>query len=94
MADNSEQIKYWNGQAGDTWTRGQERLDRMLQPLSDIAVSAAAAKAHDRVIDVGCGCGATSLALAATGAQVWCVEISAPMLARARERAQGMDNVV
>lgn len=94
MTDNSDQIKYWNGQAGDTWVRGQERLDAMLEPLSRIVLDKAAACTGERVIDIGCGCGATSLALAASGAEVWGVDISAPMLARARERAAGQSNVV
>jgi SAM-dependent methyltransferase len=41
------------------------------------------------VLDVGCGCGGTSLLLAASGAEVIGADISAPMLARARERAAG-----
>ncbi len=94
MTDNSDQIEYWNGQAGDTWVRAQERLDAMLEPLSSIVLDKAAACSGERVIDVGCGCGATSLALAASGAEVWGVDISAPMLARARERAAGLSNVV
>ena len=65
----------------------------MLAPLSSIALERAAAQAGERVIDIGCGCGATTLALADSGASVWGVDISAPMLARARERAAGRDNV-
>jgi SAM-dependent methyltransferase len=94
VTDNSDQIEYWNGQAGDTWVRAQERLDAMLEPLSSIVLDKAAACSGERVIDVGCGCGATSLSLAASGAEVWGVDISAPMLARARERAAGLSNVV
>ncbi len=93
MSDNSQQIEYWNGKAGATWVAAQARLDRMLEPLSTRAVSAAASQAGERVIDVGCGCGTTTLALAASGASVWGVDISAPMLALAKERAAGMDNV-
>ncbi len=93
MSDNSQQIDYWNGKAGATWVAAQERLDRMLEPLSARAVAAAAARAGERVIDVGCGCGTTTLALAASGASVWGVDISAPMLAFAKERASGLDNV-
>lgn len=93
MSDNSQQIEYWNGKAGATWVAAQERLDRMLEPLSARAVAAAATQAGERVIDVGCGCGTTTLALAASGASVWGVDISAPMLALAKARAAGLDNV-
>jgi SAM-dependent methyltransferase len=93
MTDNSEQIEYWNGKAGDTWTRGQERLDAMLTELSALAIQRADPQPGERVIDVGCGCGATSIAIAEAGASVWGIDISEPMLARAKERAAELDNV-
>ena len=93
MTDNSQQIEYWNGVAGDTWVRGQERLDAMLTELSALVVAKADPQPGERVIDIGCGCGATSLALAAQGASVWGIDISAPMLARAEQRADGMENL-
>ena len=88
MGDNREQIDYWNGQAGDTWTRLQDRLDNMLAPVSDAALNVLAAQRDESVVDVGCGCGATSLAIAQRGASVLGLDISEPMLARARLRAE------
>jgi SAM-dependent methyltransferase len=86
---NAAQIAYWNERAGATWVAQQERLDRLFQPITDIAVQAAAAQAGDHVIDVGCGCGATLLALGdrvgSTGS-VLGLDVSAPMSARAQER--------
>ncbi len=93
MSDNAEQIEYWNGTAGENWVTAQERLDTMLEPLSAQALDAAAPQPGERVVDIGCGCGATSIAIAERGASVWGVDISAPMLAHAVERASGMDNV-
>lgn len=93
MSDNQAQIEYWNGQAGATWTRVQARMDAMLQPLSDEAIRRAAPQTGERVIDVGCGCGATSLALHDAGAHVWGVDVSEPMLALAKERAAGRENI-
>ena len=69
MSDNSQQIDYWNGKAGATWVAAQERLDRMLEPLSARAVAAAAARAGERVIDVGCGCGIIGLSAILKGAK-------------------------
>jgi SAM-dependent methyltransferase len=92
MAGNEEQIEYWNGEAGSTWVRAQERLDETLSALSHAAVEHAAVQPGERIVDVGCGCGATTLTLAGRGASVWGVDISEPMLARARERAAGMDD--
>ena len=90
---NEEQKEFWNGPAGDVWVEAQEIMDRMLSPLSDAALSAAAPLSGERVIDIGCGCGATTLAIAESGASVWGVDISAPMVARARARTAELDNV-
>ena len=92
---NAEQIEYWNTKAGPTWVESQARVDQMLAPLTAILLEQAAAKDGERVLDVGCGCGDTSLQLAQTGAAVWGIDISAPMLGRAKERAKerGLDNV-
>ena len=84
---NAEQIEFWNGEAGATWARRQQRMDALLGPISDAALRACTAKAGDRVLDVGCGCGETTLRLAQRGATATGVDISKPMLERARERA-------
>ena len=91
--DNSDQIEYWNGQSGHTWTDTQVQMDAMLQPLSDAAISKANPKPGERAVDVGCGCGATSIAIAERGAAVWGVDISEPMLAKARKRAEHLQNI-
>lgn len=87
---NADQIAYWNGPAGNLWTERQEAQDLVLAPVSEALVAAAAAKAGEHVIDIGCGCGTTSIELAAqvgaTGS-VLGIDVSALMLARARERA-------
>jgi SAM-dependent methyltransferase len=88
---NAEQIEYWNKQAGPKWVTDVAQLDALLSPLGLAAMERAAPRAGERVIDVGCGLGQTSLQLAArvgaTGA-VLGVDISTPMLERARERAR------
>lgn len=90
---NQEQIDYWNGNAGEQWTAAQEHLDTMLLPLSEQALSITAVRPGEQVLDVGCGCGATSLALAQMGAQVTGIDVSAPMVARAQQRAANIENV-
>lgn len=95
--DNAAQIAYWNDRAAVTWTTLQERLDALFEPLTALALDAAAPVPGERVIDIGCGCGATVLALAKrlgpTGS-VLGLDVSEPMAARARERitAAGLTN--
>jgi SAM-dependent methyltransferase len=87
---NADQIAFWNGPAGQRWTDRQQAQDTMLAPVSGILIDRAGAKAGERIVDVGCGCGATTLALAQkvgpTG-HVFGIDISAPMLGRARQIA-------
>jgi SAM-dependent methyltransferase len=92
---NADQIAYWNADAGQKWATAQERLDAMLAPVSAELIKAAAVRSGERVLDVGCGCGDTSIQLAKNGARVTGVDISQPMLARARARAAeaGVDNL-
>jgi SAM-dependent methyltransferase len=89
-AENVAQADYWNANAGQKWTEHQEHQDQVLRPVSDRLIAAAMPRAGDRVIDVGCGCGATTIQFAErvgpTGS-VLGLDVSAPMLARARERA-------
>src|SRR5581483_5699043 len=64
--------------------------DILLAPVSKALIDRAAPKTGERIIDVGCGCGSTSLAFAekvAPDGFVLGVDISGPMLARARQLA-------
>lgn len=85
---NAEQIEFWNGEAAKSWIEYQDRLDALLNPLSERIIARAASSPGEVVLDVGCGCGKTSIELAARGARVVGVDISAPMLEQARKRAQ------
>ncbi|MDX1650775.1 MAG: methyltransferase domain-containing protein, partial [Myxococcota bacterium] len=89
-AANREQIAHWNRQAGPVWVRYQERLDRQIEAHGALALEALAPVAGERILDVGCGCGTTSLELArrvGDRGEVLGIDLSAPMLARAEERA-------
>lgn len=95
---NAEQISYWNEQSGPKWVALEEMLDAQLEPLGRLAMERAGVAARERVLDVGCGCGQTCLQLAARvgpAGSVLGVDISSPMLERARERTRqaGLDHV-
>src|SRR5271154_6647102 len=87
-ADNAAQAEYWNSVAGRRWTDRQEEQDLVLRPVSDRLIAAAGAKPGQRIIDVGWG--DTTINFAAgviPGGEVLGLDVSEPMLARARERA-------
>lgn len=86
----ASQTEYWNGEAGEKWAIHAEAMDAMLGVFADRVIDASDIHAGDRVLDVGCGSGASSLkAVAAGAAHVTGVDVSAPMLAVARDRTAG-----
>jgi SAM-dependent methyltransferase len=88
---NAEQLRYWNETAGAKWVAYQAALDAQLRPLGQRAMDRARIAPGEHVLDVGCGCGDTTLELAgrvAPGGEVVGLDPSALMLARAVERAR------
>jgi SAM-dependent methyltransferase len=92
---NAQQIAQWNGCAGRGWVEAQESLDRMFEPFEDLLVEAVEARGAQRVLDIGCGTGSTTLAvarrLAGRGEAVG-IDISEPMMALVRARAERASN--
>lgn len=94
----NEQAALWNGRSGHAWVEAQQTLDRMYKPFEDLLVEAISAPASRGdggpiacVLDIGCGTGATTLAVARhLGTDGACVgaDISEPMIAAARTRAE------
>jgi ubiquinone/menaquinone biosynthesis C-methylase UbiE len=94
MADpaqiNADQLAFWNGQGGRTWVARQAHTDITLAPVSEALLALAAPCAGELVLDVGCGCGASTLEIArAVGPEgrVTALDISQPMLAEGQLRA-------
>ncbi|MCY1502873.1 Ubiquinone/menaquinone biosynthesis C-methyltransferase UbiE [compost metagenome] len=87
---NADQVGDWNGQGGERWVVNQARLDAMVAVFGQAAIEAAALATGERVLDIGCGAGASSLALAArvgAGGRVLGVDISELLIDRARALA-------
>jgi ubiquinone/menaquinone biosynthesis C-methylase UbiE len=86
---NADQIAYWNGPGGRRWLDRQRSQDAVLAPISRLLLDRADPRAGEFVLDIGCGCGATTIDLArrvAPSGRVLGIDVSAPMLERARER--------
>lgn len=87
---DADRVADWNDQSGERWVTHQARLDARLAVFGEAAIEAAAPATGERVLDIGCGAGASTLALAArvgAGGQVLGVDISEPLIARARALA-------
>ena len=87
---NADQIAYWNGPAGQRWAEAQQVQDIVLGPVADILIDRAKPKTGERVIDVGCGSGVTTIAFAqkvGPSGHLLGIDISGPMLERARASA-------
>lgn len=90
MSANERQIADWNGINGARWLSHQERLDRMLAPFGKDALHIAAIRPGEHVMDIGCGAGQTTLAIdgmVGAGGRVRGVDVSEPLIQRARARA-------
>lgn len=88
----NDQAMLWNGRSGQAWVEMQAMLDQMFQPLEALLLEAVRALPGGRVLDVGCGTGSTTLAIArrlGTEGSCFGIDISEPMLALARARAEG-----
>jgi ubiquinone/menaquinone biosynthesis C-methylase UbiE len=87
---NADQIAYWNGPGGQRWASRQQAQDILLAPVAEILIDRARPQPGERVIDVGCGSGATTTAFArkvGPSGHVLGVDVSGPMLEQARQSA-------
>jgi SAM-dependent methyltransferase len=86
---NAEQVQRWNGDGAQKWIANRERHQVAHQRLVPHLFAAAAISPGDHVLDVGCGCGETTItaATAAPGGSALGLDLSAPMLEVARQLA-------
>lgn len=94
---NRTQADYWASAAGLKWIELEKSLDTAMESMLETVLDAAAISKKDRVVDIGCGTGASTIAAAkqAIDGNVLGVDISQPLLDRARSRsaAEGFNNI-
>lgn len=87
---NSDQSEAWNGDSGHRWVATADERDEVLAPVADALLAAAAPTPGTRILDIGCGCGATTLMAAhriGDSGSALGIDLSEPMLNVARQRA-------
>ena len=89
---NVKQKEFWSGAGGDVWVNKQKEMDIMLNPLGQRAIDKLDLSNSKRILDIGCGCGATTLEIAKMipEGKIIGVDISEPMLNQARKDALEM----
>ncbi|MFD1341610.1 class I SAM-dependent methyltransferase [Litorisediminicola beolgyonensis] len=89
--ENAAQAAFWEGDPGQAWVRLQPELDEIHAPVLAELLARADARRGERVIDVGCGAGTSSLAFAGRvgpHGRVEGIDISGPLLERAEKLAR------
>ncbi|WP_354637146.1 methyltransferase domain-containing protein [Kitasatospora camelliae] len=94
---NSQQFEAWNGEEGQHWSTRYDRWNAVNEGFNPLLLEAAAIGPGERVLDVGCGAGQTTRLAAGAAAKgsVLGLDLSAPMLARARALAaeEGLERI-
>jgi SAM-dependent methyltransferase/glycosyltransferase involved in cell wall biosynthesis len=80
------QLDYQNPDATEFWRSGADNLDRTLEPF-DVAFTGS-----ERVLEIGCGIGRITRALAARAGDVVGVDVADGMIAQAREQLADVAN--
>ncbi|MEQ4723874.1 class I SAM-dependent methyltransferase [Nonomuraea sp. B19D2] len=90
---NTHQAEAWNGYEGNHWADHHDRYDAVNSGFNDYLLQSV--RDGDRMLDVGCGNGQVSRLAARRAGHVTGVDLSAPMLGRARAAAadEGVVNI-
>jgi ubiquinone/menaquinone biosynthesis C-methylase UbiE len=94
LRSNQQQFKAWNGGESEHYVDHSDRYDRQLLPFTDALLAGASLESHHAVLDIGCGCGATTLRAAGLVHRAVGADLSEPLveIARHRARTSGVGN--
>ncbi|MEM9439071.1 MAG: methyltransferase domain-containing protein [Pseudomonadota bacterium] len=90
---HEQQNAIWNGQMGENWVETQRLTDEMLAPAEACLVAEVEARKPKHVLDIGCGNGGTTAAMAKAlgeGGTVTGIDLSYPMIENARRLRTGL----
>ncbi|RED12831.1 class I SAM-dependent methyltransferase [Pontivivens insulae] len=76
----------WKGRVGQEWAARADAMEGLLGPVGEGALQALGDLSGQRVLDLGCGAGDTAVALKAAGGLVTGVDVSADLIALAKQR--------
>jgi SAM-dependent methyltransferase len=85
---NQKQFEAWNGGESVHYVDHSDRYDRQLVPFSYALLAGGGLESHHLVLDVGCGCGATTLRAAGLVQRAVGADLSEPLVEVARRRAR------
>ena len=90
MAEKSE----WQGRVGNSWATEYRRTDRSFTHLTEHLLASTRAFRFERVLDIGCGAGELSLAIARgrPDAMVTGIDISPDLIETAEQRGRDLPN--
>ena len=95
MLPNRNQSEAWNGGESAHYVDHADRYDRQLAPFTEALLDQVRLTPHCSVLDVGCGCGALTLAASSIADSAVGLDISVPLteVASGRARTAQIDNV-
>ncbi|WP_420587068.1 class I SAM-dependent methyltransferase [Ruegeria sp.] len=92
---NGDQADFWGkSEMGARWLTFEDQLDHLFQPVLQLVLERAGLSDGMKVLDIGCGTGASALAAAervGASGEILGVDISDPFLARAKDRADQLN---
>ncbi|MEO0371871.1 MAG: methyltransferase domain-containing protein [Pseudomonadota bacterium] len=90
---NQDQADFWSKKPGQVWSENDVAMDATLAPVLDHLLEAAALQSGERVLDIGCGTGLSTVRAGRLAGHVTGVDIADQMLVKARAAAEGQSNV-